>query len=139
MSTDNDPLRSWMEDALKRAMSNGNGAQRGEERSGWQEIERIVELLEAETKKVHALDIEKMEASFATQAAALNVIFNQFALAGGLRHCTFDSMRVALRAQAQCRATYRGLLELKTPRFAAADGRAKNSGEQNVESAKTSA
>src|SRR5262245_36299950 len=137
MSSDNDPLRSWMEGALKRAISNVNGAHPGKPERELDDVERIVELLEAESEKIQTLDVEKMEAALTTQAAALNVIFNQFLRAASRKYYSHESMRVALRAQSQCRSTYRGLLELKTPRFSQPKRSTQNSAEQSIESAKS--
>ena len=141
MSSAGGPLRNWMDQALKGAQAGNGLGGHSQKRSGGDDIERIVELLEAVSSKIQALDLEQIEAAFATQAAALNVIFAQFARAAGRKYWTFDSMRVALRAQAQCRATYKGLLELKSPRLVArrAAGQAPtmNSSEQTIESAKS--
>ena len=145
MSGDRDPLQRWMDEALKRAAaSNGSGGDLAGKRPELDDIERMVELIEAASGPIQALDLEQVEAAFASQAAALNVIFGQFTRAAGRKYWVFDSMRVALRAQAQCRATYRGLIELKTPRSAAAKrphdaSHAENSREQTIEGEKSPA
>ena len=51
------------------------------------------------------------------------------------RLSTFDNMRVALRAQSQCRATFKTLSDLKHPRPRAAP--TKKFDDQSVETAKT--
>jgi hypothetical protein len=143
MSADRDPLQRWMAEALKRAAaSNGSGGHLAGKPREQDDIERMVDLIETASGTIQALDLEQVEAAFASQAAALNVIFGQFTRAAGRKYWVFDSMRVALRAQAQCRATYRGLIDLKTPRSAAAGrahgaSQAENSREQTIESGKS--
>jgi hypothetical protein len=139
MSSDHDPLQRWMTEALKRAAAS-NGSSGAAKPRELDDIERMVELIEAASGKIASLDLDQVEAAFAGQAAALDVIFGQFARAAGRKYWVFDSMRVALRAQAQCRATYTGLIALKRPRPALADralaSQVENSREQTIESEK---
>ena len=128
MSSEADSLNKWIADNWDKC----------------DEIERMVDLIEAASAKVQANDVDQVEAVFAGQAAALDVIFGQFARAAGRRFHVFDSMRVALRAQSQSRATYKRLIELKTPRPLAPARRARgvetrNSSEQTIENAETPA
>ena len=100
MSSEADTLNKWIADNWDKC----------------DDIERMVDLIEAASAKVQANDVDQVEAVFAGQAAALDVIFGQFARAAGRGLHVFDSMRIALRAQSQSRATYKSLIELKTPR-----------------------
>jgi hypothetical protein len=95
------------------------------------DTDRIVGLLDAATQTFDVNDPSAVEGVFAIQGISLDVIFTDFIRRRGF---TFENMRVALRAQAQCRATFRTLSDFKNPRPAS---RSKNSNEQSVESAKT--
>lgn len=97
------------------------------------DIDRLAALIDAATASLDLSDPGAVEAVFATQALALDSIFNHFIRRRGL---PFDNMRVALRAQAQCRATFKLLSDFKHPR-PSSSVQTKNSSEQTVESAKT--
>jgi hypothetical protein len=97
------------------------------------DTDRLVALIEAARAKFDANDAGAVEELFAMQGVMLDVIFTDFIRR---RYFTFDNMRVALRAQAQCRATFKTLKDFKHPRPGSS---AKNSSEQTVESTKTSA
>jgi hypothetical protein len=97
------------------------------------DTDRMVALLEAATTTFDVNDPRAVEGVFAIQGISLDVIFTDFIRRKGF---TFENMRVALRAQAQCRATFRTLGDFKNPRPRAAL-QPKNSDEQTVESAKT--
>jgi hypothetical protein len=61
------------------------------------------------------------EATLATQAVALNAIFTEMARRSGLNMGEYVSasesyMKLALKAQAQCRATIETLAAIKNPR-----------------------
>jgi hypothetical protein len=129
MSTDRDLLERWIGQALQRPQppnrhddANGHGG--GEtnaapppaEFTEPDEIERMLHLIEAASAEARTFDLGRMETAFAGQAAALDVIFGQFTRAAARKYYTFDSMRLALRAQAQCRATYKALIDFKAPR-----------------------
>jgi len=129
MSTDRDLLERWIGHALQHAQqpnrqddANGHGG--GETNQAPpparftepDEIERMLDLIEAASAEARTFDLGRMETAFAGQAAALDVIFSQFTRAAARKYYTFDSMRLALRAQAQCRATYKALIDFKAPR-----------------------
>ncbi len=131
MSTDRDLLERWIGQALQSAQppnrhddANGHGRGGGETNAaplpaGFtepDEIERMLDLIEAASAEARTFDLGRMETAFAGQAAALDVIFSQFTRAAARKYYTFDSMRFALRAQAQCRATYKALTDFKAPR-----------------------
>ena len=100
------------------------------------DTDRMVALIESATAKFDASDPGAVESVFAAQALALDVIFKEFVRR---RSYTFDNMRVALKAQAQCRMTFKSLVEFKNPRRPASTRISRNSGEQTIESAKTPA
>jgi hypothetical protein len=159
MSSDKELLERWIAENLKRAppgapptspdqqghrSDNVGDAAHGSDRDPFKysdvDIGRMVELIEAASAKTDTLDLEQVETFFAGQAVALNMIFGQFTRAAGRRHRIFDSMRVALRAQAQCRATCNSLLDLATPPPSGAGRRkgsakTRNSRDRNIESA----
>jgi hypothetical protein len=93
------------------------------------DTDRLIALIEAATETFDVNDPHAVEAVFATQGVALDVIFKDFIRR---RSYTFDNMRVALRAQAQCRATFKSLDEYKNPRLRTSP---KNPSEQTVETA----
>ena len=74
------------------------------------ETDRMVALIESVTTKFDANDPGAVESLFTGQALALDVIFKEFIKR---RSYTFDGMRVALKAQAQCRSTFKSLAEFK--------------------------
>lgn len=72
-------------------------------------------------KTVHGGDLEPAEAMLLAQATSLNAIFCELARRSGLNMGEYlDAadryMRLALKAQAQCRATLEALAEIKNPR-----------------------
>ncbi len=77
------------------------------------DTDRMVTLLEAATQTFDVNDPAAVEGVFAIQGISLDVIFTDFIRRKGF---TFENMRVALRAQAQCRATFRTLGDFKNPR-----------------------
>src|SRR5262245_20008266 len=157
MSSDRDLLERWIAENLKHVKppdrrddtnrqancvataGNGGNENRVDERD---DIERMVDLIEAASAKMNTLDLDQLETVFTGQAAALNVIFGQFVRAAGRKFYVFDSMQVALRAQAQYQRTCKSLIDWTVPPPSGA-GRQKrsaktNSPEQNIENAKTS-
>ena len=98
------------------------------------DTDRLAALIEAAKATFDVNDPRAVEAVFAMQGVALDVIFNDFIRR---KYYTFDNMRVALRAQAQCRATFKSLNEYKNPRIRPSAAPARNSSEQTVESANT--
>jgi hypothetical protein len=73
----------------------------------------MVALLEAATATFDVDDPSAVEGVFAVQGISLDVIFTDFIRRKGF---IFENMRVALRAQAQCRATLKTLSDFKNPR-----------------------
>lgn len=73
-------------------------------------IDRTIAIVEAASAKIKANDFSAVEAFFAGQALALDAMFDKLA-----RDNTIDDIRFALRAQAQCRATFKTLMEMKNP------------------------
>ena len=99
------------------------------------DTDRMVALLEAATTTFDVNDPSAVEGVFAIQGISLDVIFTDFIRRKGF---TFENMRVALRAQAQCRATFRALSDFKNPRpKPSPEAPLKNSSDQTVESAKS--
>ena len=93
---------------LKGALD-GNGGENGSlgEIGG---IDRTVAIVEAASARIEANDFSAVEALFAGQALALDAMFDKLA-----RDSAYDDIRFALRAQAQCRATFRTLMQMKNP------------------------
>jgi|SRR5882672_5619132 len=89
--------------------------------SGARQIAETVAVIEAASAKIQANDFSAVETIFAGQALALDVIFNQHARESAryFRSSTsgiVNNMRIALKAQAQCRATLESLMSVKQPR-----------------------
>ena len=90
-------------------------------------IDRTIAIVEAASMRIKANDFSAVEALFAGQALALDAMFDKHA-----RETTLDDIRFALRSQAQCRATFRTLIQMKHLRDE------KFSGKRTEEPAKTS-
>ena len=79
----------------------------------------IVFALEAQTEKIKNGDLGRCEEMLATQAHALDAMFNSMArraVNSEYRDTMECYMKLALRAQSQCRATVEALSEMKQPR-----------------------
>jgi hypothetical protein len=101
------------------------------------DTDRFVTLLDAALETFDVSDASAVEGVFAVQGVSLDVIFTDFIRRKGFE---FENMRVALRAQAQCRATFKSLNDFKNPRpKPSLAAQTKNSSEQSVENAKTPA
>ncbi len=125
MSSQHSPFAQRFAAALEKMKRSGSNAYAYDVN----DTDRMVELLEAAIATFDVNDPTAVEGVFAIQGISLDVIFTDFIRRKGF---TFDNMRVALRAQAQCRATFRTLSDFKNPR----PGEAKKSSDQSVESAK---
>ena len=128
MSSEHSPFVQRFAAALEKMNRSGSNAYAFDVN----DTDRVVALLDAATTTFDVNDPSAVEGVFAMQGVSLDVIFTDFIRRKGF---TFDNMRVALRAQAQCRATFKTLSDFKNPRPCAAQ--TKKSGEQSVESAKT--
>ena len=71
-------------------------------------IDRTIAIVEAASMRIKANDYSAVETLFAGQALALDAMFDKYA-----RETTLDDIRFALRSQAQCRATFRALMQMK--------------------------
>ncbi len=85
------------------------------------DLTESVELMQAKTEQVRSGDLSGPEAILTAQAVALDVIFTEMARRAALNigehlQATDTYMRLAMRAQGQCRATLQTLGELKNPR-----------------------
>lgn len=84
-------------------------------------LQDCVEVMQADIKAVNGGNLDKLEGMLTGQAEALNAMFNNFAK----RAIHADVMpkletyfRLALKAQAQCRATVEAIAEIKFPKSA---------------------
>ncbi len=82
-----------------------------------------IEVMREKTGKVKAGDLSEVEETLSAQAAALDAIFNELARRAALNlgeylPATETYLRLALKAQAQCRATLETLAEVKFPKAA---------------------
>ena len=64
------------------------------------------------TATIKAKDFSAVEALFVGQALALDAMFDSHA-----RETTLDDIRLALRSQRQCHATFKTLMQMKTPQL----------------------
>ena len=97
------------------------------------DIGRTVAFIESTAEKIDANDFSGIENALASQALALDVIFDQFARHSAKRSMFEQPMHVALRAQSQSRVTFKNLIALKNPRAS------QNSAGRTIETAKTTA
>jgi hypothetical protein len=131
MSSEHSPFAQRFAAALKTINRTGSNAYASEAN----DTDRMVALLEAACATFDVNDPQAVEGVFAIQGISLDVIFTDYIRR---KFFTQENMRVALRAQAQCRATLRTLSDFKNPRVRPSPGpQIKNSNEQTVESAKT--
>lgn len=82
------------------------------------DVPALLEILRAQATAANRNDLSQAEAMLMNQATALQILFGRLAERG--MGCTITpafeaNMRVALRAQAQCRATLETLAALKNP------------------------
>jgi hypothetical protein len=83
-------------------------------------LAETVSVLNAKVASVHCGDLREAEAILTAQALALNAIFTDMAVRSGvnMRHSLDVAdrlMRLALKAQGQCRATFETLAAIKNP------------------------
>jgi hypothetical protein len=130
MSSTHSPFAQRFAAALEKMKRTGSDAYAYEVN----DTDRIVALLDAATSTFDVNDPSAVEGAFAIQGVSLDVIFTDFIRRRGF---TFDNMRIALRAQAQCRATFRTLSDFKNPRPTSPPASsAKKSDDQTVENPK---
>lgn len=84
-------------------------------------ITDAIDVVQAKAAKVQGGDLSEVEATLAAQAVALDSIFNGLAKRaaqnmGQYMGATETYLRLALKAQAQCRATLETLAEVKYPK-----------------------
>ena len=83
------------------------------------DLSQLVGELSDQTKAVNDGDLQRAEGMLMVQAQTLDAIFNNLAMraAGSEYMDNFERfLRLALRAQSQCRATLETLSEVKNPR-----------------------
>ena len=84
------------------------------------QVAETVAVIDAVAAKIQANDFSAVESVVAGQALALDVIFSQHARQSARKwsvsyRLANDAMRIALKAQAQCRSTLETLASLKKP------------------------
>lgn len=115
------------QDALARAMTNSRftaalTTQCYSRFDGEQlDISGLVNALDAQIKAVNAGDLSEQEAMLTAQSKTLDAIFNNLARRAALNFTEYPAaadtfMRLALKAQSQCRSTVEALAEVKNPR-----------------------
>ena len=87
------------------------------------ELSEAVGVMREKIARVKAGDLSDVEATLTAQAATLDTVFNELARRAALNmgeHLTATEtyLRLAFRAQAQCRATLETLAEVKYPKAA---------------------
>lgn len=87
------------------------------------ELSEAVGVMREKIAKVKAGDLSDVEATLTAQAATLDTVFNELARRAALNmgehlSATETYLRLALKAQAQCRATLETLAEVKYPKAA---------------------
>lgn len=97
------------------------------------DIGRTVAVIESTAEKIAANDFSGVESALAAQALTLDVIFDQFARRSAKLDMFHHPMHMALRAQSQCRVTFKNLIALKNPHAS------QNSAKRTFENAKGSA
>lgn len=87
------------------------------------ELSESVQVMREKIAKISAGDLSEVEATLTAQAATLDTVFNEMARRAALNMgehlgATETYMRLAFKAQAQCRATLETLAEVKYPKAA---------------------
>ncbi len=101
-------------------------------------INTVVDQLEAQASKANAADLTHAEAVLAVQATTLDAVFNAMALKAAAAVDKYPDagerfLRMALKAQAQCRATIETLAAIKNgPVVFARQANINNGGQQQV-------
>ena len=101
-------------------------------------LTEAVEAMRAKAAKIKAGDLSELEATLTAQAATLDTLFNELAKRaasnmGQHLGATESYLRLALKAQGQCRSTLETLAEVKYPKAAATFIRQANiAGQQQV-------
>lgn len=106
---------------------------------GWKGVglTEAVQILEARTRKVNAGDLKDLEGTLVAQSAALNSIFLEMARRAQLNmgthlDATERYLKLALKAQSQCRTTIETLALVKNPPVYARQANINNGGQQQV-------
>ena len=89
--------------------------------AGELDVTATINTLAEMSSKVHAGDMQGVETMLTAQAIALNTMFSELARRAAINMgehlaATETYMRMALKAQTQCRATLETLAEVKNPR-----------------------
>lgn len=100
-------------------------------------IGEALAVMRAKAVKTEAGDLSELEATLTAQAATLDAVFNEmarraFTNLGQHLDATDRYMRLALKAQGQCRATAETLAEIKFPRSATFIKQQNNANQQLV-------
>lgn len=87
---------------------------------GETDLGALMDVLRAQNEKVQGGDMKRAESLLMTQAHTLDAIFNELARRaavnmGDYLNATERYMRLALKAQSQCRATLEALAAIKNP------------------------
>jgi hypothetical protein len=75
----------------------------------------VAAVIESTAAKIAANDFSGIEVALASQALTLDVIFDQYARRSAKLDLFDHPMNMALRAQSQCRVTFKNLVALKNP------------------------
>lgn len=132
------PRRQMTEGMLNPAISNAEACMRFMQ-PGWAGagLTEAMEVLSERAKAVNAGDMRDMEGTLVAQTAALNSIFIELTRRAHLNighdlDVTDRYLRLALKAQSQCRATVESLALIKNPRVYAKQANINNGGQQQV-------
>jgi hypothetical protein len=84
-------------------------------------LNHLVNVLAAQSEAVNAGRLQRCEAMLASQAHTLDAIFNDLAIRSACNLGNYNQtaemyMRLALKAQSQCRATIEAIAEMKNPK-----------------------
>lgn len=87
---------------------------------GQTDLQAMVDALSEQNKRVMGGDLNRAEAMLTTQANSLDAIFNELSRRAAVNmseciHTTERYLRLALKAQSQCRATLDTLAAIKNP------------------------
>lgn len=116
--------RKMAELGLSSVVANTNTARTfGKGTFGELDLGESIDVMREKVDKVKAGDLSGVEATLTVQAATLDAVFNELARRAALNMGEYMGacetyLRLALKAQAQCRATLETLAEVKYPKAA---------------------
>jgi hypothetical protein len=119
-SSEKSMARAVAEVALSSYATNGLTTQAFTDKFGDLDIQEVIGVMKGRQAQVRSGDLELLENMLTAQVFTLNALFNKLAQRSGLNMgehlgAADTYMRLALKAQSQCRSTIEAINEIKNP------------------------